>query len=186
VALRSFLGKATPLLGQCWRHSAACAMIARAVSPVFGITSDTAYALGLLHDIGRLGLLKSYPAEYSPVLETAFESVEHVLAAERALLRVDHGVAGAWLVNNWSFPATFAQTCEHHHEPLLPEDPELLQVVKASCSIAEALGFSAIRYTRAPVYDEVIHSLPPHIAADAFPPAADLSATVESQLKSFG
>ncbi len=186
VALRSFMGKGGPQLRQCWRHSAACAMVARMVSPIFGITSDTAYTLGLLHDIGRLGLLKSYPAEYSPVLGGLFEDVEQVLSAERALLRVDHGVAGAWLVSNWSFPSTFAQACEHHHAPLAQDDPELLQVVKVSCRIAEAAGFAAVRYSPEPAYDEVIRSLPPHISAEAFPPAQDLSATVESQLKSFG
>ncbi len=186
VAMRSFMGKGGPLLRQCWRHSAACAMIARVVSPIFGITGDTAYTLGLLHDIGRLGLLKSYPKEYSPVLSGSFEDMEQVLSAERALLRVDHGLAGAWLVKNWSFPTTFIQTCEHHHEPLDANDPELLQVVKVSCRIAEASGFSAVHHTNFAAYDEVIQSLPPHIPRDTFPSAADLCADVEARLKSFG
>jgi HD-like signal output (HDOD) protein len=186
VAMRSFIGKGGPLIRQCWQHSAACAMIARVVSPLFGITGDTAYTLGLLHDIGRLGLLKSYPHEYSLVLGTQFDDVDHVLAAERALLRVDHGAAGAWLVTNWCFPSTFAQTCEHHHAPLATDDPELLQVMKVSCRLAEATGFAAVHYSHPPVYEEILESLPPHISRDALPPAADLAADVEAQLKSFG
>jgi len=186
VALRGFMGKSTPLLHQCWRHSAACAMIARLISPIFGITFDNAYTLGLLHDVGRLGLLKSYPAEYSPVLADSFESVEHVLRAERALLRVEHGVAGAWLVNKWSFPSTFAQTCEQHHAPLSAQDPELLQVVKVSCRLADAAGFSSFRYTNPPAYEDVIQSLPSHLSAQGFPTAEDLSTTIEAQLKTFG
>lgn len=186
VALRSFMGKGGPYLRQCWQHSAACAVIARVISPLFGITGDTAYTLALLHDIGRLGLLKSYPEEYSPVLGGLFENVEHVLRAERALLRVDHGVAGAWLVRNWSFPAPFLQACEQHHAPLRVDDPELLQVVKVACRMAEAAGFPAVRYTHDPSYEEVIRSLPPQISAEAFPSAADLCAAVESQLKSLG
>ncbi len=55
VAMRSFMGKGGPLLHQIWQHSAACAMIARLISPIFRITGDAAYTLGLLHDIGRLG-----------------------------------------------------------------------------------------------------------------------------------
>jgi len=186
VAMRSFIGKGGPLLRQVWQHSAACAMIARMISPIFGITGDAAYTLGLLHDIGRLGLLKSYPKEYSPVLGGEFESVEQVLSAERALLRVDHGVAGAWLVRNWSYPATFVQVCEHHHDPPGPEDPELLQVVKVSCQIAEAAGFAAVRYAAVPVYEDIIRSLPPHIARGAFPADGDIRAEVEAQLKNFG
>ncbi|HTX37880.1 MAG TPA: HDOD domain-containing protein [Bryobacteraceae bacterium] len=186
VAMRSFMGKGGPLLHQVWQHSAACAMIARLISPVFGITGDAAYTLGLLHDIGRLGLLKSYPNEYSPVLASTFENVDQVLSAERALLRVDHGVAGAWLVKNWSYPATFMQACEGHHAPLAPEDPEILQVVKVSCRIAEATGFSAVRYSPAPEYDDILRSLPSHLSSGTFPSAADLRAEVEVQIKSFG
>jgi HD-like signal output (HDOD) protein len=186
VAMRSFLGKSGPLLHQCWRHSAACAVIARMVSPIFGITGDTAYTLGLMHDIGRLGLLKSYPTEYSPVLGGAFEDVDQVLAAERALLRVDHGVAGAWLVNKWSFPAAFGQSCEHHHDRLAADDPELLQVVKVSCRIADATGYPAVRYHEPPAYNSVIGGLPAHLSRSAFPAAEDLCANVDAQLKSFG
>ncbi len=112
--------------------------------------------------------------------------MDHVLSAERALLRVDHGVAGAWLVKNWSYPATFIQACEDHHAPLTPEDPEILQVVKVSCRIAEATGFSAVRYSPAPDYEEILRSLPSHLSCGAFPSAANLCAEVEAQIKSFG
>ena len=186
VAMRSFMGQKGPQLHQCWQHSAACAVIARAVSPVFGITGDTAYTLALLHDVGRLGLLKSYPAEYSPVLASQFDDPDHVLRAERAVLRVDHGAAGAWLVNKWSFPASFAQVCEQHHEPLAAQDPELLQVIKFSCRAADAIGFAVTRYSVAPEYSEIVRSLPPHLPADALPSAGELTAMVADQLKSFG
>lgn len=186
VAMRSFMGKSSPLIRQCWQHSAACAMIARLVSPIFGITGDAAYTLGLLHDIGRLGLLKSYPEEYALVLGAQFEDAEHVLAAERGVLRVDHGSAGAWLVTNWSFPPAFAQICEHHHAPLKTGDPEVLQVLKVSCRIAEEVGFPAVHYTNPPAYEEYLQSLPPHIPPSAFPPAAELAGDITAQLKSFG
>jgi HD-like signal output (HDOD) protein len=185
VAMRNFMGKTGPLVRQCWQHSVACAIVARIVSPLFGITSDTAYTLGLMHDIGRLGLLKSYTAEYSPVLGEKFDNVDQVLRAERALLRVDHGIAGAWLVNQWSFPSTFAQVCEHHHEAVSEDDPEILQAVKVSCRVAEAIGFSAVRYTQDPSYDDAVE-LPRLLSAQAFPSAEELHETVELQIKSFG
>jgi HD-like signal output (HDOD) protein len=185
VAMRSFIGGGGTVLRQCWQHSAACAMVAEVISPIFAITGDAAYTLGILHDIGRLGLLKSYPAEYAPVFSSAFENVEQVLSAERALLHVDHGLAGAWLVKNWAFPAIFGQACEHHHEPLDANDPELLQVVKVSCRVAEAIGFPAVNYTNASGYDEVIQSLPTHIPHGRFPAAAELRDHIETRLKSF-
>ena len=61
VAMRAFLGQGNPLVRQCWRHSAACGVIAEEISPIFDVSGDQAYTTALMHDIGRLGLLKSYP-----------------------------------------------------------------------------------------------------------------------------
>src|SRR5580658_10037300 len=110
VAMRSFLSKGGPLLPRCWQHSAACAIIAEQISPIFDVKGDVAYTLGLLHDVGRLGLLRSYPVEYPPLLRGSFQNLEEVLCAERTLLKVDHGLAGAWMLRSWSFPVVFVQT----------------------------------------------------------------------------
>jgi HD-like signal output (HDOD) protein len=185
VAMRGFLGKGGPLGRQCWRHSAACALIAEQLSPIFDITGGTAYSVGILHDIGRLGLLKSYTAEYSPVLAASFKTVEQVLRAERAVLHVDHGLAGAWLVKTWALPQPFIEICEHHHEPVGPEDPELLRVVKTACRVADALGFAAVEYSNSLSYDDFISSLPPHIHRDVFPSGTELRDIVEARLRSF-
>jgi putative nucleotidyltransferase with HDIG domain len=185
VAMRGFISRGGPLLRQCWQHSAAAAIIAEEISPIFNVKGDVAYTIGLLHDIGRLGLLKTYAAEYSPLLGCSFETVEQVLRTERALLKVDHGVAGAWLVKSWAFPPVFVQACEHHHEPLDPKDPVLLQVAKLSCRLADAIGHSAVKYTNSPGYDDVIQSLPSYIPQNVFPSAAELGAGLEARLKSF-
>jgi HD-like signal output (HDOD) protein len=185
VAMRSFLGKPEPLISSCWRHSVGSAVVAREISKAFHITPDTAFTIALLHDIGRLGLLKSCPSEYGPVLASSFESIEEVLKAERVAAQVDHGLAGAWLVKSWALPQPFVETCERHHEELSANDSELLQVVKVSCRIADALGFSAVRYTDPPQYDDVIRALPSHIRSNRFPSEAELRKDVEERLKSF-
>ena len=185
VAMRSFLNKGGPFVPQCWKHSAACAVIAGRISSLFDITGETAYTVGLLHDIGRLGLLKSYPSEYTPVLNSSFESVDEVLQAERVVFNVDHGLAGSWLVKNWALPRAFMETCEHHHEPLGPDDPELLQVVKISCRLADALGFSVVTYRDSPSYEDLVQSFPTQIRRGGFPALAELQAEVEGRLKGF-
>ena len=106
VAMRGFISRGGPLLRQCWQHSAAAAIIAEEISPIFNVKGDVAYTIGLLHDIGRLGLLKTYAAEYSPLLGCSFETVEQVLRTERALLKVDHGVrCGRMVGEELGFPA---------------------------------------------------------------------------------
>jgi putative nucleotidyltransferase with HDIG domain len=185
VAMRGFMDEGDPLIRQCWQHSAACAVIAEEISPVFGITPQTAYSAGLLHDIGRHGLLKSYPAEYSPVLTKPYDSMKDMLAAERTAFNVEHGVAGAWLVKSWSLPRGFVDTCERHHEKITSRDPELLQVVKTACRMADAIGFSAVQCNATLTYDDVIWHLPPEVPRDMFPAGADLQENVQGRLKVF-
>ena len=61
LAMRGFLGKRNPLIHQCWQHSVACALVCEEISAIFDFPADLAYTAGIMHDIGRLGLLKAYP-----------------------------------------------------------------------------------------------------------------------------
>ncbi len=185
IAMRGFVGKGSPLVHQCWRHSAACALICEQIAQLFGVATDVAYTVGLMHDIGLLGFLKCYPKETEAVLSTELDSVERVLAAERTIMQVDHGRAGSWLVKSWAFPHPFAECCEHHHDAFDGEDTELLKVVKVACRFADAMGFAAWKVKNVPDYDAVIGSLLPPLAGERFPPASELEAAVEARLAFF-
>jgi len=185
VAMRSFLISGGPMVRQCWRHSAACALVAEEISAAFDLSGDRAYTAALMHDIGRLGFLKTYPKEIGPVLSGSYKNAQEVRKAEREALQVDHGRAGAWLVKNWALPAQFADACEHHHDPISPADSDILQLVKAACTITSALGFSVVRYEEQPPYDEIAKALRPSIGLNALPPVNELHANVEERLKAF-
>ena len=58
-------------LRKCWRHTLASAILCREVARAAGMAPEQAYSLGLLHDIGRLGLLVAWPDDYSRILEDA-------------------------------------------------------------------------------------------------------------------
>jgi len=68
-----------------------------------GGNKDTAYTAGLLHDVGRLALLASYPAEYARMLDVSDEFGYDLLGCEQDLFDIDHCVAGEWLVREWHF-----------------------------------------------------------------------------------
>jgi len=184
VAMRAFLGNGGPLIRQCWRHSAACAVVAEEISPVFDFSGDRAYTMGLMHDVGRLGLVRSYAPDIGPVLSAEHNDTEEMLAAERAAVGVDHGMAGAWLVKKWEFPVEFAEMCARHHEPFGHADSPLLKVVKISCRLADALGYAAVHCHSPATYSDVVESLPTHLNR-AFPMEAELRMNVERRLKSF-
>lgn len=54
----------------CWRHSRAAAIAAQWLAPFYRIHAEQAYTVGLMHDIGRLGMLSAYP-EYSALISSA-------------------------------------------------------------------------------------------------------------------
>ncbi len=52
-----------------WYHSLMCATLARRIAQKIGfINIDEAYLAGLLHDIGRLILISTFPAEHETIL----------------------------------------------------------------------------------------------------------------------
>lgn len=184
VAMRAFLGQGGPLVRQCWRHSAACAVIAEEISPIFEISADHAYTVALMHDIGRLGLLRTYAREMRPVLSDHYPDLASILKAERAAVNVDHGLAGAWLVKNWAYPESFAFVCQHHHDPLRSQDAPLLQVVKIACRAADSLEYSAVRY-EALSYPELVRQFPDSLRRDVFPCEDELRANLKARLAVF-
>jgi HD-like signal output (HDOD) protein len=185
VAMRGFVGYRNPLIQQCWQHSVACAAICEEFSAIFGFSGDRAYTAGIMHDIGRLGLLKSYPQEISPILCGQHQDTQAVLRAERDAVQVDHGRAGAWLVGNWALPKEFAEVCAHHHDPPDENDPEILQLVKVACNVADIIGFPAVKCEQQPSYLVATLPLPMRSGRDVAPPEEDLRANVAARLAAF-
>lgn len=185
VAMRAFLGQGGPQVRRSWQHSAASAVIAEEISAIFDFSGDRAYTAALMHDVGRLGLVKSYSREMSSVMTAHYAEQAEVLAAERAAVQVDHTVAGAWLVTEWAYPPSFAQVCEHHHEPPHPKDPPLLWLVKVACRMADALGYTAVPYQQVVNYPGLLTQFPSPLQPDMFPTEEELRKNVRARLEIF-
>ena len=182
VAMRGFLGPRNSVVHQCWQHSVACALVCEEISAIFDFSSDRAYTAGIMHDIGRLGLLKTYPKEMTPVLSGQYIDTLEVLRAERDALNVDHARAGAWLVKNWALPKDFSEVCEHHHDAPNALDSELLQLVQVGCNIADAIGYPAVKCQHQPSCLEAMSPLTSRRRRNAAPPAEDVCAKVTAGL----
>ena len=160
VALRAVIGSSGPSLRNSWRHSAACAIICQSLAGARGAPRDRAYTAGLLHDVGRLGLLRTYPADIEPFFRRSCDDPAEAMAVERKLVQVDHVSAGSWLVKAWDFPDDLYDVCLRHHEPAADADSELLRLVKPGCRMAAALGFAALTYRNASSYAQIAETLP--------------------------
>jgi len=183
VAMRGFLGRGGPLVNQCWRHSAACAVVCEHLAPMFHHSPNRGFTAGIIHDVGRLALLKTYSTEYGGVLSRQYADVSDALRAERAALNVDHAVAGAWLVKTWSYPGTFIEICQLHHA--LPErtDSSLVALTKVACRVADALGYPAVRYRGTLPYRELLPLIVPRSDLSEYPAEDELKTEVEGRLR---
>jgi putative nucleotidyltransferase with HDIG domain len=162
VAMGSYLKAALRIvtLRGCWRHSLACALLSEELATSCSVHLDRAYTAGLLHDIGRLGLLVAYPAEYSNVLAVTEENSMDILQVERDLFDLDHCQAGLWLMKEWKFPEEFHDIAARHHSEPTTGEFDLLALVRLACRLADTLGFQAVKPARLWTFQEIQAALP--------------------------
>lgn len=90
--------------GGLWEHSLAVALImdeiARNVTSMEGLP----YTLGLLHDIGKLGIHLGCGERYVEVFKMVETERLSINKAEEKMLGFDHALAGSRMLEEWSFP----------------------------------------------------------------------------------
>ncbi len=146
-------------LRACWDHVVASAVLAEQLAVELNISKDRAYTAGLLHDIGRLALLASYPQEYANLIAVAREQGFDQLECERELFDIDHCATGQWLAQHWNLPADFAAAIAQHHQDG-PVDGALTPLIRCACRLADCLGFHALQLPPARAPREVLTGLP--------------------------
>jgi len=115
-------GAYAPLLTKVWAHMTRTAPIARSLAPAFGTSPETAFTVGLLHDVGKL---------------LVFDYLSQLRARQRREIRVPerflldmlnrlHEPLGGIAALRWNLGASVANAIAcHHHEPP-PEQPDQL------------------------------------------------------------
>jgi len=122
-----------------WYHSLLCATLAKRIAQKveFG-NIEEAYLSGLLHDIGRLVLISTFPKEHETILAEKANGKD-TLWAEKQLLGLTHCETGAWLMEKWNLSSMMAQAIQYHHEPLekIKEAFPLVKIVYISNLLSE-------------------------------------------------
>ena len=148
LAMRSMLKSApkAAVVRRIWKHSIATAVVAAELAPVFGVGPDLANTAGVLHDVGRLGLLAQYGEDYARIVLSLYDDVDAILKEEREICALDHCNVGMYLGKVWKLPEVFQEVAEKHHRTDLKTG--LMGLIHASCAMADDLGFSAIAHRR--------------------------------------
>lgn len=106
-------------LNEIFRHSMHVGVLASqfiadtALPPDY---SEVVFMGGLLHDVGKLVLIRNFPNEYREILRLNQE-VGSIIEAERKILDVDHAMAGGYLMSVWNIQNDIVNAIQFHHQP---------------------------------------------------------------------
>ncbi len=76
---------------------------------------ETAFAGGLLHDIGRLIMMAEMREDFMRAEEYAIEMHANISDAEQAILGATHAEMGAYLLGLWGLPDSLVDCALYHH-----------------------------------------------------------------------
>jgi HD-like signal output (HDOD) protein len=111
-----------------WLHSHACAVGSRRVALTAGYPqhADQAYMAGLLHDVGKLYLLKA--VERLNKLGVAQASLEQELLLE--IFDELHVEQGCRLMEHWNMPKIYYNVVANHHDDNFDTNDTVLTIVR--------------------------------------------------------
>ena len=172
-------------LHRCWRHTMACAIVAEEIAPLIGWDPGEAYTGGILHDIGRLGLLVAFPKQYERVVREAAQQRLDILDFERERFGIDHTEAGRWLAQKWRLPEEFVVVAGRHHDRLEGQEFDLNALIHVACRLADHLGFDVAAPMKPVELEEILRELPEAAREAAANRVAGLAAKIEERISEF-
>ena len=144
LAMRQYAAGAPrhKIIQPLWAHGIASAVIAEALASVRGYPPTGLYTAGLVHDVGRLGLLMATTeSRYAKFLAQPVAGRAEAAALEREQFGVTHGEVGAIMAQAWGFPAWLCDVIRYHDNP--GEDrpvEERFRLAQIACLAANAFG----------------------------------------------
>jgi HD-like signal output (HDOD) protein len=173
-------------LRRCWQHTVATAVLSDLIAKACGEFTEVAFTAGIMHDIGRLGLLVAYPAEYERVIRDAASRCIDLLDFEREEFGMDHAEAGRVLAERWGIPPGLAQIAGRHHDPCEGSTLTLLGIIHVACRLADALGYDVVKPLAPLDIDTVMAELPVRGGLKLGKSRAELCAQIERSIAEYG
>lgn len=91
-----------------WRQAHSVGQIARKIAPLVGMDGEHAFLIGLLHDIGKVALLKTVRAEVKDAKEIGASLLGQAFYFH-------HEAAGEAIAREWKLPEEVVSVAAHHH-----------------------------------------------------------------------
>lgn len=115
AALELFGSEEEPLARAIVRDARRSATAARVLAPRCGLGGDEMYTCALLHDVGKLMLLRGSDLDYPELLRAA--SPDHLHVEERERYGFDHALLAGHVLTAWKLPQNVSRVVAWHHQP---------------------------------------------------------------------
>ena len=104
---------------QLWEHSIITSNLCQIIAGQdTRVDEQVAFALGLLHDMGKMILDAKMPQEWKQILNLMNTEKYSFQEAEQEILRTDHAQIGAWVAEKWNLKQELTNGIRLHHRPL--------------------------------------------------------------------
>lgn len=145
-----------------FRHSISVAICASAIGRSNKLNTNLLFLTGILHDIGKLALMATYPAQYAEVQSLREAGELLTTEAEEKVFGFNHAAIGAALCRHWHLPDTIAVAIGDHHSlgghhdavPTAKEYSSFAEVVHLADAVALGLNLESDPFATVPPLSE--------------------------------
>jgi HD-like signal output (HDOD) protein len=100
-----------------WEHSFGAAVAAKTIAARINYpVPEEAFSSGLLHDMGKMVLLRNQGQLYHEILNEVYCGAATFCDAELTAFGYTHAQLGSLLAAKWRFPAQLVESILHHHD----------------------------------------------------------------------
>jgi putative nucleotidyltransferase with HDIG domain len=125
---------------ELWLHGAAASLAAKAMVEAGGKNIPASAAIAaLLHDIGKLIMVRYLKADVSTLHALCKEKDMVFIDAERALFGCDHAEVGGAMARKWNFPEDISLAIEMHHQLQIEHENAMMATVTLANLTAKSI-----------------------------------------------
>jgi HD-like signal output (HDOD) protein/signal transduction histidine kinase len=154
-AVQQFFDQLSPQAGRAlddiWLHSLICAETTKALADLTSYrSSDEAYLAGLLHRLGQLALLQSYPDQYGSIIESGL-SGESLVKTEIDQFGYSSPQIGAHMVESWQLQSFLPDALLYQYEPAdnVRDSSQLVKLLNLACQLSSQADATSQALARA-------------------------------------